>query len=147
MRLASLLLVSLFACGALACGGEMPSSSDSGVSLPPTLTRVEAELFAISCNFSACHNSGPTAMKGLELTGKTHAKIVNVMSVEKPGTVLIAPGRPDDSFLLDKMLNRNLPMAPQGEAAWTPMPFPLGGVEADRIELLRAWIAAGAKDD
>lgn len=142
MRFASLMLVSLFA-----CGGEMPSSTDSGVTLPPTLTRVETELFAISCNFSACHNSGPTAMKGLELTGKTHAKIVNVMAVEKPGAVLISPGHPEDSFLLDKMLNRNLPMAPQGESAWTPMPYPLGGVEADRIELLRAWIAAGAKDD
>lgn len=112
---------------------------------PATLTRVETEVFSFSCTFSACHN-GPAPKAGLSLVAPTHAKLVGVLSTEKPTHALIAPGDPDASFLLDKLLGRELPTAPQGDQPWVQMPPGLP-LEDDRIDLVRRWIAAGALDD
>lgn len=112
---------------------------------PATLTRVETEVFSTSCTFSACH-SGPAPKAGLSLVSPTHGKLVDVFATERPDKRLVAPGDPDASFLYDKMIGRDLPSAPSGEPAWVQMP-PGVQLEADRIELVSQWIAAGALDD
>jgi hypothetical protein len=132
MRLAFSALV---LCSLAACGSEEAA---------PTFTRIQKEVFNPSCTFSACHSGGNPA-GGMDLTEPAHAKIVDVASTEKPSAKRVVPGDPDSSYLMDKLLDRNLPAAPQGET-WTSMP-PGGSIEADRIELVRAWIAAGAKND
>jgi len=126
-----------------ACGGtEEPPPTV----MTPTLTRVEAEVFKVSCGISSACHEGVAAQKGLDLSGDTHAKLVGVMSAQKPGALLVKAGSPDESYLMDKILGRNLP-APTGAERNDPMPAPRGVTEADRVELVRAWIAAGAKDD
>lgn len=138
------MIPALALCGFVsACGGD---EDPDPMVLEPTLTNVENRVFALSCsNFSGCH-SGANPPKGLDLTGETHAKIVDVDSVEKPGTKLVAPGDPDASFLMDKILGKNLPEGPASEQRWTRMP-PTGALEEERIDLVRRWIAAGAKND
>jgi hypothetical protein len=117
-----------------ACGGE-PTG---------TLNEIQTRVFTPSCTFSACHQ-GSAPAGGLDLTAMTHSRLVGVPSTEKPTAMRVAAGAPDTSYVMDKLLNRNLPMAPAGEV-WTSMP-PGGTLEADRMELIRSWIAAGAAND
>lgn len=111
-----------------ACGAE------------PTLTNVQREVFAPSCAFSACHKGG--GAEGLNLEGATHAKIVDV-SARGAGAsdrVLVVPGNPNASYVFEKV-TKDRPQA--GDR------MPGSGVELSgaQIDLLRRWIAAGAKDD
>lgn len=115
----------------LGCGGEAPRAAD-----------VEREVFGVSCVFSSCH-SGPAPRAGLDLTTATRAALVDVPSSERPDRALVAPRAPDASFLLDKLLGRDLPQAPATDPEWTSMP-PGMPLEAERIDLVRRWIEAGA---
>lgn len=120
-----------------ACGDEPVPAAD------PTLTNVQTLVFAPSCNFSSCHG-GPAPQAGLNLTGMTHGVLVNVPSTEKPSAMRVVPGNPDASFLMDKLLNRNLPTSTT--ANWTSMP-PSDTLDAERLELVRAWISGGAPNN
>ena len=123
MRALALLLL-LAACGA-----------------PPTLTRVETEVFAKSCTFAACHAASAPA-DGLNLESPTHAKLVNIRARGAGVTdrVLVVPGRPEDSYLYQK-LSVAMPRA--------GLTMPLGGdvLEQNRLFLVRDWIIAGAQND
>lgn len=132
------MVAALFALALAACGGEDTPA------VQPTLTNVQAQIFDVSCTFSACH-AGAAAQAGLDLTGPVHAKLLRA-STEDPARQLVVAGSPDTSFLMDKVLGRNLPTTPVGQTMSTIMP-PGSMLEAERIALLRAWIAAGAQDD
>ena len=121
----------LLSLGLAGCGGE-----------PPGAAQVEQQVFTVSCVFSSCH-SGPAPRAGLDLTAATRAALVDVASTERPSKALVAPGDPDASFLLDKLLDRDLPQAPATDPAWTSMP-PGMPLEAERIDLVRRWIEGGA---
>lgn len=114
-----------------ACGGEEATD--------PTLSQVEQQVFAASCAFSSCHQ-GAAAAGGLNLEGSTHAKLVGVDSTQVAGRKLVVAGNPDASYLMDKLRGTNL----AENTVQMPPGMPL---EAERIELVRAWIAAGAQND
>lgn len=109
----------------------------------PTLTNVEREVFQISCDSGSCH-SAVTAQQSLDLSGDTFPELVNVPAVEKPGALRVVPGDPDRSFLMDKLLDRNLPTSTA--ATRTRMP-PTAPLTEEQLDLVRAWIEAGARDD
>lgn len=118
----------------IACGGD-GTGDEAGA--PATLTEIEAEIFARSCTFSACHK-GASPAGGLGLEGATHDKLVDIMATgaAKP---LVVPGDPDGSYLYEK-LTATTP------TAGDPMP-PGAPLSADKLEKVRSWIAAGAADD
>lgn len=118
MRRALVVMVGLSACGP-----------------PGTLSKVESDVFAKSCAQTSCHK-GTSSAGNLNLEGKTHAKLVGVASTIA-GEQLVVPGKPEASLLM-KRLKAVTPYSvmPPGEA-----------LEAERLELIRSWIAAGAKDD
>jgi hypothetical protein len=126
-----------------ACGPGAPTYA-------PTFTNVRGQIISSGCLFSSCHVQGGPP-KGLDLETDPHTALVGVASVENPMEKRVAANDPDHSYLLDKLLNRNLPMAPMGDqySTWTLMPPPANGgpLESWQIELVRQWIAAGAKDD
>ena len=68
-----------------------------------------------------------------------HGKIVDQPSVGVPAKKLVVPGDPDASYLYEKLSKAAPELGDQ-------MP-PGAPLEADRLEQIRAWIAAGAKDD
>jgi hypothetical protein len=104
---------------------------------PATFTRVQSEVFSISCVASVCHTgSAPAEM--MNLTGDAYDDIVDVPSVQAPDKVRVKPGDPDGSYLLDKLLGKQM----IGDQM--PVGVPL---EEERIDLVRRWIAAGALDD
>jgi hypothetical protein len=124
--------------GLAACGGDEAKT-------PATLTNVEAMVFTPSCSLSSSCHTGASPAGGLNLDANTHGALI-ADSTEVPGKKRVAPGNPDASYLMDKLLNRNLPsQGPNGEI-YTSMP-PGVTLEADLIDLVRRWIQAGALDD
>lgn len=90
-------------------------------------------LFSSEC--IGCH-SASAALGGLDLESDPHAALVSVSS--SYGTVLVVPGDPDGSLLLHKLEG-------PGTDEGGPMP-PTGGIDADLIASIRAWIADGADE-
>lgn len=91
-----------------------------------------------SCTFSGgCHGSdNPQA--GLRLSsGAAFANLVAVRSMEVPSIFRVNPGKPEESYLLQKIERVNPPIGGQ---------MPLGGppLPQEQIESIRRWIAAGA---
>lgn len=125
------------------CGddsGTSDASGDTGPTTPPsTLTEVEEQIFALSCAFSSCH-SGANGASGLNLEGKTHARLVDVDANDAPGKKLVVAGDPESSYLFEK--------CQADPAVGDAMPLGGGtGLDAERLEMLRSWILAGAEDN
>ena len=99
-----------------------------------TLAEVQTKVFAISCTFSKCHSAIASA-GGLNLTGDTHGRLVNV-AAEQAGWKLVVPGSPKDSWLWHKV-------AVSPPQAGDPMP-PQSPLDAERLALIEQWITAGA---
>jgi hypothetical protein len=86
---------------------------------------------------TVCH-AGAQAPLGLRLdAGASYAMLVSVPSVQVPAVFRVAPGDPDNSYLVHKI---------EGSAAVGGR-MPLGGPSLDttEIDLIRQWIAAGAE--
>lgn len=92
-----------------------------------------------TCTSGACHDSVAPA-RGLELTSasKSFSELVNVLSQQCTSTKLVAPGEPDASYLVHKLVGdgpcftgATMPKADQ----------PLSAAELD---LIRTWILEGA---
>ena len=109
--------------------GEGPPPGDDD------FTVIQTTIFTPVC--TACH-SGAQAPQGLRLDeGNSYAMLVDVPSVEVPELRRVAPGEPDNSYLVQKIEGR----AAVGER------MPLGGpsLDTEQIDSIRQWIAAGAQ--
>jgi hypothetical protein len=107
---------------------------------PPTFTEVYSEVLAPSCAFSSCHGPASAGYLGWSDAATAHAALVDQASAAASERVLVVPGDPESSYLLDKLLGAE-------GISGDPMPPPVGGLDAAKIELVRAWIAAGAAND
>lgn len=103
----------------------------------PTLSRIQAEVFTPTCATSNCH-TGSNAPHGLDLSaGAARASLVNVASRERPDLLRVAPGDPDNSYLVKKL---------RGDPDIVGGRMPLGGerLPQAQIDLVVEWIRAGA---
>ncbi len=100
-----------------------------------TLGKVESDVFAKSCAQTSCHK-GASSAGDLNLEGKTFARLVNGKTT-LTGEVMVVPGKPESSLLMKRL---------KVVTPYTVMP-PTEALDAERLELVRSWIAAGAKDD
>ena len=97
-------------------------------------------IFTTSCGGAKCHVGDPNPAAGLDLSdGKWRASLVDVPSTQVPAKKRVVPGNPDESYLLCKLAGEC------AERVGAQMPSGLPALPADRIEIIRAWIAAGAK--
>jgi len=131
----SLLLCTLIA----AWGGEDEEPS-------VTLSSIETEVFAVSCNQPSCH-SVAGKKGGLILADKqAFANLVGVAAeqtaAQSEGLKRVVAGDPAKSFLYLKM---KAPLDAKYEAI---MPFGnSAGLDAARLAKVEAWINGGAKND
>ena len=137
MRL-SLLLIAALSWGG--CGGDDstvgPDDDVEGTLTEATLAQVN-EVFAVSCAFSGCHSGGEPAAD-LSLEGDFADNIVGVDSGQRPDFKLVDPGNPNDSYLLIKV---------RGDDEIVSQQMPPGApLSAEQVEIIRAWIASGAKE-
>jgi hypothetical protein len=106
----------------------------------PTLDDLQASVFGPTCSNAGCH-SGPTGgilPSGMDLTDAdaTFASLVGVASIQAPGTMRVAAGDPDNSYLIQKL---------EGTAATgVQMPAVGGPLNQSVIDDVRLWITDGA---
>jgi hypothetical protein len=125
---------------ALHCG-----KSDSGSPTTPPVVKADPSyasdiqpIFTSSCATSAsCHQS--PGQQGLILsTGQSYALLVNVSSTEVPALKRVRPAKIDSSYVADKLDGTQTVGAR----------MPLGGtLSSTSIQLIKNWIAQGAKDN
>jgi hypothetical protein len=95
-----------------------------------------------------CHGEKPTDSVHLDLRpDAAYAELVGAPAEAREGWLRIAPGKPDASFLLDKLGGRlghgegkPMPIDAETGAPIEPSPLPPGYVE----KVLVPWISAGA---
>ncbi len=95
-------------------------------------------IFKTSCVMCHLPGNGPA---GLALHPKGgYANLVGVASTQSP-LLRVAPGKPDDSYLYRKLVGTHAGGGGSGER----MPFGDAQLAAEQIEVIRRWIADGAK--
>ncbi len=108
---------------------------------PKTFEEIQVNIFDARCA-PGCH-SGGGASRGLSLDrGLAIRSLVDEPSNEVPELLRVAPGRPDDSYLIIKVQ----PTDPRRVGNRMPRngpPF----LSSAEIRGLRRWIAAGAEED
>jgi Bacterial Ig-like domain len=123
----------------LDANGRPPA--ESGAGQPPVnpdanaFRAIQDTIFTPVC--TACH-AGASAPLGLRLdSANAYAALVSVPSVQVPSLRRVNPGDPTNSYLLQKVEGR--------AAVGSRMPLGGGALPQASIDLLRNWIAAGAR--
>lgn len=91
----------------------------------------------------ACHITGDEPGKMALVPGKAYASLVGQDSVELPTMKRVAPGEPEQSYLMHKLQGTHVEVGGNGAR----MPFHQGPLPASQIEQIRLWIAQGAPDN
>jgi hypothetical protein len=100
-------------------------------------------IFTNNCAFSGCH-AGASPQLGQNLSpGQAYTSIVDVPSVEAPTLDRVEPANPDSSYLVHKIQGTFASVGGSGDR----MPLGQGALPAADIDLIRAWIAAGAPNN
>ncbi|MET0595391.1 MAG: hypothetical protein ABW133_22020 [Polyangiaceae bacterium] len=127
----------------------------------PTFKNDIQPIFTLSCALaSSCHQNGSTHHPNLgpslmQLDGgkptdqmmQTMLEELKKMSVEVAGRAIVAPSKPEDSYLMNKLEGTNncsgfTCMGP--DKCGVQMPDPSTPLEKAQIETVRAWIKKGA---
>lgn len=109
-------------------------SGGSGV-LTADFQSIQDNVFTPIC--TKCH-IGASAPQGLELdAGHSYALLVGVPSSEQPAVLRVAPGQPDNSYIIRKL---------QDTPGITGQQMPYGGpyLPQSTIDVIRQWITNGA---
>ncbi len=130
-RLTAPLLLAFLATTALAdpgAVGEVSFEKD----LMPTLKR----------RCGACHITGDEPGKMALVPGKAYEYLVNA-DAEAVAMKRVAPGEPDNSYLIHKIQGTHLEVGGNG----VRMPFHQGPLPQKQIDQFRRWIEQGAKNN
>jgi hypothetical protein len=133
-------VLGVFILGAVAGCGD--SAGSPAAPAMPTFERLQTQVFNVSCSSDSCHGSVGRAADLVLEEGQSWESLVN-HPVSNPvaaarGWMRVNPGQPDTSFLMAKLAD-NL-AAGEGKS----MPYGVAPLDAKTLEILRAWIAAGA---
>jgi hypothetical protein len=116
-----------------ACTTTIPSPP--GAACPDTTEAVQAQILQPTCGASACHGGSAPAL-ALDLVSPGLAqRLVDVPANGCGDAVLIAPGDPAHSYLLQKL-------TPGAETCGDPMPLVAAPLSNETLTCLQAWIAA-----
>lgn len=119
--------------------------------LQPSYASIDRDLFQVSCGTTGnkafnCHSSaGAVGSSFLDLTGDAYPRLVGQIAVNPLGDlkdlVLVKPGDPDGSFLVQKLRLKS-PLDPHlggGMPADAP-----GSICASSVDTVAQWILNGA---
>lgn len=129
-----------------ACDEGLSNIAGPTPNLTPTFASIQSDIFEASDSSGrslciGCHtNVGRTPLGGLNLIRDVaYDQLVNVPSVQRPGTLRVAPGNPDASYLVQKLELTppdigGLRMPRNGPPYLTP----------GQLLIVRRWIEIGA---
>ena len=113
------------------------TSSSSGVSFSKDIQPI------FTSNCVVCH-TGSAGPAGLTLDpGSAYKDLVNVKSSEAPSLMRVAPGSPDKSYLVNKLLGTQASVGGTG----AQMPFGASPLPQTTINKIQQWISAGAPNN
>lgn len=143
-RAAAGLGVLLMGAAASGCGGD-GNGSGPPVAQSATFERIQEQVFTTSCSSDSCHSSVGQAgtlvlEEGLAWDSLFNQPPANPIAYNA-GMMRVMPGDPQRSFLFHKLTNS----LAAGEGA--SMPWNSAPLDADTIEIIEAWITAGAPAD
>lgn len=149
------LQVILIALAVSACGTDVSrSSNDAAAPFEPTIDNIQRLIFTPSCAVSGCH-TGTDPEMSLDLTSvaSSCAGLISRPSCLFRGRTRVLPGDPERSFLYMKLMGHDLGTTPDTSCGGDhdhktsgQMP-PAAMLPGDSVDLVRAWIAAGASCD
>ncbi len=133
--------IGLFLLASVACAGDGTGLDDIGgdeVTLPDV-----QPIFTGNCLFSGCH-AGSSPEEGMSLgEGQTFSQVVNVAARQLPSMNRVTPNQPDNSYLVHKVQGTHLAAGGSGSR----MPLNRSPLSQSDIDLIRAWIQAGAQSN
>jgi hypothetical protein len=145
MRVPLLVVGALVLCVTLtACDEKLSDLTGPTPNLQPTFSSIQHEIFETSDASGRlacvqCHANVAQPPAGLNLTSAAaYANLVGVASREKPALMRVAPGDPDNSYMVHKLEggpNIIGTRMPRGNG-----PF----LSANQMLVIRRWIANGA---
>jgi hypothetical protein len=127
-----------------ACGSDTaPADARAG---DPTLAAIRSDIFNGTCALGSCH-AEPTLAAKLDLhnNGLCHL-LVSHKSCLFSDRQLVVPGKPEASFLLNKLRGTGLEGTPDPACATSNERMPLGQppLSGAKLAQIEAWIQAGA---
>ena len=130
-----------------ACGNGDSSSAPTDAAGAGSFARLQSEVSATSCAFSACHAPSNSSGSSLVLSGDgVYASLVNALPTQATaradGLRRVTPGKPDLSLLWHKV--NGFTAGHHAHDYGAPMPAVGPSLPAGQIEFIRQWIAAGA---
>lgn len=115
-----------------------PLGSGGGGPLVATWRSIQDNVFTPTC--TVCH-IGSSAPQGLKLDeANSYNLLVGVASTEQPGILRVAPGDPDNSYIIIKLEGTDPRLVLARMPANGP-PF----LDQATIDVIRQWIADGAQ--
>jgi hypothetical protein len=123
-----------------ACDEKLADLTGPTPNLKPTLSSIQSEVFSQQC--VGCHtNVGRNPPQGLLLTeGNAYANLVGIASRQKPGLQRVAPGDPENSYLIHKVEGR-------AGISGVRMPFNGTALTDGQILVIKRWIELGAPNN
>ncbi len=133
--------IGLFLLASVACGGDGTGLDGDDGGDEVTLSRDVQPIFTGNCVFSGCH-AGSDPAQGMSLgAGQAFSSAVNVAARELPSMNRVTPNQPDNSYLVHKVQGTHLDVRGTGSR----MPLDRSPLSQSDIDLIRAWIQAGAQ--
>ena len=126
-------LTAMLACGPCPTGQIL--CDDQCVPQSITTAEITEDVFSKSCAFSSCHSSAASASAGLSLHDEEAVQsMLNRPAEQSPETMLVAPGDPENSYLIQKMKGFQLA---EGTDSMPPGTTLCDG----KIHLVEVWIS------
>jgi hypothetical protein len=126
---------------------EMPCGEDCIPSIEPTLDDLQKRIFSGSCGLSSSCHMGVSPKEGLDLSSTTATlEYVDEASAQMPSAKIIDTDSPEDSYLLRKLRGMDIAeKASTGRASTQMPPPPSMPLCEEKLEVIEAWIRAGAE--
>lgn len=146
-RTGSAILASIAALVAALVVGACGSNAAPADAAPgePTLAAIRSDIFNGTCALGSCHGN-PTLAAKLDLQDNGLCRLLRSQtSCLFPTKFLVLPGKPEASFLMDKLRGTALSGTPDPSCATTNERMPIDQPLPDsKISQIEAWIKAGA---
>ena len=122
------------------CDEKLSDLTGPTPNLKPTLSSIQSEIFSQRC--IGCHTGAGRFLPGImNLTeGNSYASLVGVTSIEKPALQRVAPGDPENSYIIHKLEGR-------AGIAGARMPFNGTPLTDGQILVIKRWIELGAPNN
>ena len=147
MRVTMRCLMILLALGMIGCDEKLSDLTGPTPNLQPTFSSIQHDIFEATDSSgraacTQCHNAVGSRFNGLDLTSAVaYTNLVNASSREKPSTMRVVPGNPDNSYLVQKL---------EGRSGIVGLRMPFSGppyLTDGQITVIKRWIEIGAPNN